>query len=132
MKKMWQKLLEMRLCVMRYILALVCLTFTPKLTQGHFQCEQFLMKKVLLPLLRWIIHSGMSNIYIFVFKLVWLKISHAEPNWYEPNWINLLKWSLLSVRFKYKPGYKFECSHWLKYSLQSECCNFNQWEESNL
>ena len=22
--------------------------------------------------------------------------------------------------------YKFECSHWLKYSLQSECCNFNQ------
>ena len=26
---------------------------------------------------------------------------------------------------------KFKCSHCLKYSLQSECCNFNQWEESN-
>ena len=22
--------------------------------------------------------------------------------------------------------YKFEWSHWLKYSLKSECCNFNQ------
>ena len=47
--------------------------------------------------------------------------------------------SLSSVRFKYKPGYrnhvtccKLEWSHWLKYFLQSECCNFNQWEESNL
>ena len=45
---------------------------------------------------------------------------------------------------KYKPGYKsrdllwFECSHWWKiylikksftrFSLQSECCNFNKWE----
>ena len=28
--------------------------------------------------------------------------------------------------------YRFKCSHWLKYSLQSECCNFSQWEESNL
>ena len=68
-KKMWQKLFQMRLCVMQYILALVCLTFAPKLTQGHFQCEQFLMKEVLLPLLRWIIHSGMSNRY-FVTKIV--------------------------------------------------------------
>ena len=67
--KMWQKLFQMRLCVMQYILALVCLTFAPKLTQGHFQCEQFLMKEVLLPLLRWIIHSGMSNRY-FVTKIV--------------------------------------------------------------
>ena len=58
----------MRLCVMQYILALVCLTFAPKLTQGHFQCEQFLMKEVLLPLLRWIIHSGMSNIYFSNFS----------------------------------------------------------------
>ena len=70
-RKMWQKLFEMRLCVMRYILALVCLTFTPKLTQGHFQCEQFLMKEVLLPLLRWIIHSALqwNDKYIFVSKL---------------------------------------------------------------
>ena len=70
-RKMWQKLFEMRLCVMRYILALVCLTFTPKLTQGHFQCEQFLMKEVLLPLLRWIIHSALqwNEKYIFVSKL---------------------------------------------------------------
>ena len=36
--------------------------------------------------------------------------------------------------------YKFECSHWWKiylkksftrFALQSECCNFNQWEHSN-
>ena len=24
-----------------------------------------------------------------------------------------------------------ECSHWLKYFLQSECCNFNQCNERN-
>ena len=28
--------------------------------------------------------------------------------------------------------YKFVFTQWLKYSLQSECGNFNQWEESNL
>ena len=49
-------------------------------------------------------------------------------------WI-FIRW-LSSVRFICQPGYKpcdlFKCSHWLKYSLQSEYCNFNQWEESNL
>ena len=40
------------------------------------------------------------------------------------------KQSLVSVTFNYKLDYvtcyKVECSHQLKYSLQSEFCNFNQ------
>ena len=51
--------------------------------------------------------------------------------------------------WKYKPSYKsndllqFECSHWwktyfskkksfIRFALQSECSNFNQWEHLNL
>ena len=28
--------------------------------------------------------------------------------------------------------YKFKCSHWWLFALQSECCSFNQWEHLNL
>ena len=28
-------------------------------------------------------------------------------------------------------SYKFKCSHWWRFALQSECCNFNQWEDLN-
>ena len=51
-----------------------------------------------------------------------------------------LKFVSLSRVINHMTVCKFECSHWWKiyskksytrFALQSECCNFNQWEHSN-
>ena len=63
------------------------------------------------------IHTYIQSVIKFVNKflpLTWIRHKYVHAWWFS------------DIGFHYKPGYhvtcyKFECSHWLEYSLQSEC-----------
>ena len=80
---------------------------------------------------------------IKVFLYNWNSFTHLKIG-FSSKYIGGFQLEFVSISrvIDHMTCYKFECSHWWKiylkktsftrFALQSECCNFNQWEALNL
>ena len=82
----------------------------------------------------WLVNDRISNTILWIRMIFW---------WFFENMGGYhLQDISISQAISHVTPYKLECSHWWKnylskksftrFALQSGCCNFNQWEESNL